>query len=248
MRVCQECGQEFDTFQAKANHVRWKHKEVKYTEEGLRVLREKAATRANPSLKETRTCNKCGSTFEVVYTPKNRWKGKRFCSRKCANSKFQTAEINEKRRQTMLKTLAASPELSNTYVTNLLKSDHSRSSSKAERALAAALQPHGYQRHFLVRTQDIRFDVDIVSKDQKVWIESDGSWHFKKMHEGHNFETTQLRDRLEEVEALNRGVLLIRVNNEASTIEEQVQFILDQVESWDKTSGKVVKFRYPNIV
>jgi hypothetical protein len=62
----------------------------------------------------------------------------------------------------------------------------------------------------------------------RVWIESDGEWHFRQVHKGHNFEATKFRDLTEEQEAVKRGVLLIRVNNQTTTIEEQVTFFSRQ--------------------
>jgi very-short-patch-repair endonuclease len=249
MRICKECGEIFASVHEKANHVRWKHKEEKYSEEGLKRIKENAK---NTTLKrygvktfvtENRLC-KCGNEFEVTYSPERSYKGKKTCSRKCANSRDFSDESNLKRRNTILDTLKNRPEIKELYLKNLSKFEHSRSSSKAERELAKLLRPFGYQRHYIVRTQDIIFDVDIVSNDKKIWIESDGSWHFRKIHEGHNFDATRLRDSLEEKEALNRGVLLIRVNNEKLSLDEQMNAIFSSIDLWDKVTGKVIKFGY----
>ena len=89
----------------------------------------------------------------------------------------------------------------------------------------------------------LNFDVDIVSLDGRIWIESDGEWHFRQVHKGHDFEATKFRDLTEEQEAVKRGVLLIRVNNQTTTIAEQVAFIQTTIHEWDNI-GKVVKFGY----
>lgn len=122
----------------------------------------------------------------------------------------------------------------------MLNSTCARSSSKAERALSEALRPHGFKRHKQVTVDGLSFDVDIVSEDGNVWVESDGEWHFRQVHEGHDFQRTQLRDSIEEDEALRRNVLLIRVNNQTTTVEEQVDFILSSTQKWDKT-GQVIR-------
>lgn len=31
--VCEICNEEFDNWQQKANHIRWKHKKIKYSED-----------------------------------------------------------------------------------------------------------------------------------------------------------------------------------------------------------------------
>jgi very-short-patch-repair endonuclease len=123
----------------------------------------------------------------------------------------------------------------------------SRFSSKAERALGEALRPYGYRRHQLIKTGDIKFDVDIVSEDMTVWVESDGEYHFRKVHEGHNFDATRLRDQIEEAEAVFRKVLLVRVNNQTTTIDEQVAFVMTSVASWDRVEGKIVKLGFDDL-
>lgn len=122
-----------------------------------------------------------------------------------------------------------------------------RFSSKAERALAEALKPYGFRRHQRIRTQTLKFDVDIVSESADVWVESDGEYHFRQVHKGHNFEASKLRDQIEESEAVFRKVLLIRVNNQTTTIEQQVNFVLSTIASWDRVEGKVVKLGYDGL-
>ena len=42
-----------------------------------------------------------------------------------------------------------------------------------------------------------------------------------QFHVGYNFEATKLRDSTKETEVINRGVLLIRVNNQTTSIDDQ---------------------------
>lgn len=79
----------------------------------------------------------------------------------------------------------------------------------------------------------LTFDVDIVSDDSRVWVESDGEWHFRQVHAGHDFVKTQLRDQTQENEALARDILLIRVNNQTTSIEQQVAFVIECMTAWD---------------
>jgi very-short-patch-repair endonuclease len=245
--VCEICNQEFESFQQKANHVRWKHKEEKYTLEGLERMKE--CTRAS-NLKrfgektiasETRIC-KCGTSFEVSYSPERAYKGRLTCSLKCWKSREFSEDTNRKRGETLKKTYQGNPELLKSVISRFTLSQ--RSSSKPERQLADALKLLGFKRHYVVRTPDIIFDVDIVSQDKKVWIESDGIWHFEKVHEGHNFEVTKMRDMIEESEAVKRGVLLIRVNNQNTSIDQQKDFILDCIKNWDSSTGIVKKLGF----
>lgn len=247
MRVCEICNQEFDNFQQKANHVRWKHKEEKYSPEGLERMRE--STRSS-NLKrfgektivtESRIC-KCGNSFEVSFSPERSYKGRSTCSPKCWKSREFTEESNMKRGETLKKTYKDNPELLKSVISRFTSGR--RSSSKPERKLAESLRDLGFKRHHVVKTQDIIFDVDIVSQDKRVWIESDGIWHFEKVHEGHNFESTKLRDSIEEEEALKRNVLLIRVNNQNTTIDQQREFVLQSIKDWDGLTGAIKKLGF----
>jgi very-short-patch-repair endonuclease len=108
-----------------------------------------------------------------------------------------------------------------------------RFSSKAERALAEKLAMLGFVRNRVVRTDTLSFAVDMMSADGRVWVESDGEWHFRQVHARHDFEKTQLRDKIEEEEALKRGVLLLRVDNQKFSLDEQLTFVWEQICNWD---------------
>ena len=76
----------------------------------------------------------------------------------------------------------------------------------------------------------INFDIDIVSEDKNIWIESDGPYHFRKIHKNHDFEKSQLRDYVENNEAINQNKLLIRIDNEKyKDIDIQVKLILNEI-------------------
>ena len=84
--TCEVCKIEFETFQAKANHVRWKHRD---NTEYLEKLRS-----SGPRIKritESINCEKCGVSFNVIYNEGNK-KHKQFCSRSCANSRGARTE------------------------------------------------------------------------------------------------------------------------------------------------------------
>ena len=242
MWSCDKCNESFGTFQAKANHVRWKHKHSAYTDEGLQCIKENARATATKRYGEktiiiaTCTC-KCGAQFEVMYSPERKGYVKKTCSKECAARREQTPSSRQKKSVSMKRTMQERPELRCLGVQN-----NNRFSSKAERALAESLASLGFKRHKHVTVEGLTFDIDIVSGDGRVWIESDGEWHFRQVHVGHDYEATKLRDRLEEREAANRGVLLIRVNNQTTSIDQQVEFIKDAIQKWDGI-GKTVKFQ-----
>ena len=249
MYDCKQCSDQFETFQAKANHVRWHHKEHAYSPEGLQRIKETPRRTADkiygpkiPVTKE-RTC-KCGIVFIVTYVSNRRYQGRKTCSSVCAQSRTVTftPEIRQKQSLGVKRWIKNHPDehaKNQERSSNSLK--NSRFSSKAERELADRLCPLGFDRGRVVRTELLNFAVDLMSEDKKIWIESDGEWHFRQVHKGHDFVATQLRDSSEEKEAVLRGVLLIRINNQTTSIEEQVAFIHDAIQNWDNT-GKVIRF------
>jgi very-short-patch-repair endonuclease len=140
------------------------------------------------------------------------------------------------------KRLSSDPALREQFIANLANVKNRRCSSKAERALCECLKPLGFVRHRVMRTPEgTAFDVDAVSHDGRVGVESDGEWHFRQVHAGHDFEKTRARDASEEIEAVRRGVLLVRLDNQKHGIEEQVRLVLRTIEEWDGESGVVVK-------
>ena len=240
---CTECTLKFDSFQQKANHVRWQHKDQKFSADGYASLQEKSKIynekRYGKLITQDINCFKCNKEFNVSFR-EGKKKERYFCSRSCANSRTWDEKMKNKI-SIGVKKACKNPIIKAKFISNL-QNVKKRNSSKAERKLASMLKNYGFTRHLLMTTKNnFLFDIDIVSKEKDIWIESDGSWHFKKVHAGHDFEKTKLRDTIEEYEAINRNVLLIRVNNEKYSIDEQINFIFSEIRNWDKTVGKVTK-------
>lgn len=185
---------------------------------------------------EKRNCAKCATEFDVTFFPQRKHFIKQYCSRSCAAGSRSHNEITKQRIRDGLAKWRK--ENSEQHQLNQQKSidaneKHHRFSSKAERALAEKLKLLAFSRNRLIKTQKLSFAVDMMSSDKKIWIESDGEFHFRKVHKNHDFEQTKLRDKTEEDEALLRGVLLIRVDNQKFSLDEQLWFIWDTVASWD---------------
>lgn len=234
---CPHCTEVLLSHSAKANHIRWKHKNPGYSPEGLEKIRENARAihGHKPLVAENRICV-CGTSFEVT----NRGYMKKFCSQKCANSRTHSDETRKQISKSVKSKFKANPEL---YMKGIRKiqSSTTRASSRAERALAEKLAMLGFTRNRVIKTDTLSFAVDMMSSDGRVWVESDGEWHFRQVHEGHDFEKTKLRDSVEEEEALKRGVLLIRIDNQKHTLVKQLEFVWDTIGFWDG-QGIVRKF------
>lgn len=237
---CPYCTEILSSHSLKANHIRWKHKNPGYSAEGLKGIRENVRTlrRLESAVTETRTCS-CGTQFDVTFSPHLKQHVKRFCSRKCANKRVHSDETKKTISDSVKEWKHKNPEKFIEYQSN--KKENLRRSSKAERELAERLKPLGFLRNRIIKTDELSFAVDIMSPDGKVWVESDGEWHFRKVHENHDFEKTKHRDRIEESEALKRGVLLVRVNNQEHSIDAQVEFIQKTIAEWSGDVGNVKK-------
>lgn len=234
---CPYCTEVLLSHSAKANHIRWKHKNPGYSPDGLEKIRENARAIHGPktTVVETRICH-CKTSFEVTFSPERKAYVKKFCSRKCANSRNHSEETKEK-----IKTSVAIWAENNPDTFAKWRNGSTRFSSKAERALAEKLAMLGFVRNRVVRTDTLSFAVDMMSADGRVWIESDGEWHFRQVHEGHDFEKTQLRDKTQEEEALKQNILLIRIDNQKHSLLKQLEFVWDTIGFWDGR-GIVRKF------
>lgn len=237
--VCSDCSLTFENKKLYANHVRWHHKtpdrrkafEGHWQAQHAEAMEKYAVSKTGRLIKETVSCPTCGTPFERQYRELRPEKAKKCCSRKCANGREWTPEKKAKASASVKKWQTENPEKDAEARRKIaLKETNLRFSSKAERALAEALKPYGFHRHHQVRTPDgLRFDVDIASDDGKIWVESDGEWHFRKVHKNHDFERTRLRDQVQAFEADRRGVKLIRINNQETSLEEQIKLVLSHV-------------------
>ncbi len=240
MYRCEECQLEFKNLQSKANHVRWKHKKDKFTEEGLQNLRNKVSIansrRYGKQIIESINCPKCGTLFERKYRKIE--KAKKFCSRSCANSRDWSTHPNREK----IKECRRNAALSNIDWIKQMgdPASSTRFSSKPERMLAIALGA-SFTRHKKVTLDSgLRIDVDIVHNNKNIWIESDGPYHFYKVHKNHDFNKSKLRDKKQNDYCLKNNILLIRIDNSKFSIQDQVSFIKKEISRWDGI-GRIIK-------
>tara|TARA_Y100000034_G_scaffold118858_1_gene160003 strand:+ start:391 stop:1110 length:720 start_codon:yes stop_codon:yes gene_type:complete len=237
MHTCEECKESFGSFQAKANHVRWQHKKEKFSKEGLDKLKL-AADRTNDKrwgmkIIESVSCPLCGSMFERSRRLNQIKPPKKFCSRSCANTRVHSKETKTK--------LSKACWANESFVKHMGKvSNNRRFSSKAERKLAEMLGDKFRRHKQVVLCTERRIDVDISHREKDIWIESDGPYHFQKIHKNHDFEKSKLRDKEQNDHCLKNNILLIRVDNSKFSIQDQIYFIKEEISRWDGT-GHVAK-------
>jgi len=101
MYVCEICDAEFDKWQQKANHVRWKHKSDDFYEKSdnnkMNSLMAHFDRKLGVLKKFDVVCETCGVKFEVEERSKQfPKKEKYFCSRSCANKYSSTINKEQK--------------------------------------------------------------------------------------------------------------------------------------------------------
>ena len=189
-------------------------------------------------IEESIDCPKCGTSFSRSYRTTAKKGPKQFCSRSCANSRDWKSHPNSK----AIKEKRRNAALNNpVWIKNMENfTNNKRFSSKAERVLAENLGAN-FRRHKQVKLHtNRRIDVDIAHKTKDVWIESDGLFHFEKVHKNHDFKKSKDRDSEEEEYCLNNSILLIRVKNYEYSIDEQIKFVNESIKEWNG-AGRIVK-------
>jgi len=233
MYKCEQCDKEFKTFQGKANHVRWKHKDKPFTDEGFKRLVEAGK---KPGLYETVDCPVCSTPFERKSKPNSKGWMKRTCSRSCGNV---GRKLSEKSKQKMSNSMTGNPLVIEAARKGFDASKKTnRFSSKLERKLAELLG-EGFQRHYNVPYKGRRLDFDIASQDGRFLVECDGIWHFEKVHDGHDFERVQMMDRLKEEYATENNLVLIRLDNRKLKLNESYGIITSESKN---NCARVVKY------
>jgi len=242
---CNDCDLIFDNFQLKANHIRWNHNDETFSQSGKQKLKDSALLnnekRFGKYIIKDIICPKCDVIFSVKVRDKNPHKHKKFCNQKCANSRTWT---EKQYKLHMDRYNDPNDNYGEVYKSNIGKiHNNKRFSSKIERALAESLLEYGFTRHYLIKTDTINFDIDIISEDKNIWVESDGEYHFTKVHKNHDFDKSKMRDYIQEIEAIKQNKLLIRIDNRKyKSIPKQVEIIMNEIKKWNKQTGKIVKF------
>jgi hypothetical protein len=232
MYKCQECNKEFKTFQAKANHVRWQHKEEKFSKEGYQSLKEKSS---RPERFEDVNCPICETVFRRRKGKQPGEKGyKKTCSRSCGN-RSRAGSYSKETKEKL--SLAAKNNKSFTEAGLRIK-NNKRFSSKLERSLAKMLGDE-FKRHHNIKFNNRRIDFDIASKDNLFLIECDGVWHFKKVHEGHDFEKVKKTDALKEEYAKENSKVLIRIDNTKYNLQQTFDIVKKELSN---RTPRIVKY------
>lgn len=213
----------FKSHSKKANHIRWQHRDN--SQIGVRISEAKTKLKGILVLEE-RSCLKCAATFIVkYYSGTKRIPVNTHCSRKCANSRVQTAEMN-KSRSNFTKALWKTGRYD--LVQELKIKQNKIFSSKTERAILNHFKTTYPESEWTsggsLKVGDSRISRDMYSNKLKVCFEYDGVWHFKDIHNQLDHKRG-VDAKLEEWCSINK-YRLIRVDEDAYTGFAQIEDLI----------------------
>lgn len=225
MWKCKICNDEFENAKIGANHIRWKHKEKPYSEEGYKRIQENVERinliKHGKKINLLLNCKFCGREFEVSITEKNGIirNTKKCCSRTCAAKYSQSFTDPENISKAIKLIYENNPEHP---MCNVWKLNNERTkvkkyfTSKGECEIRdyiiekykSDLWTHGP----LTKFKDKNLVCDLYSRKLQVIFEYDGIWHFKDIHG--QLEDKQFKDKLLEEWCVENNYRLIRIREE----------------------------------
>jgi hypothetical protein len=226
---CEICNLDFKTFQGKANHVRWNHKDKEFYEKTIKKLSE-ATTKRNEItfgkwVDEKVKCHKCENMVDVRYR-EDKKKDKYFCSVSCANTRSHSDETKKKISESISKRWEEGV-FDETTAKNHLKQSR-LFSSKNERMILkhfkGKYQNDNWTSGGGLKCEGKRISRDMYSNKLKVCFEYDGVWHFKDING--QLEKKQLKDKLLEKWCVENGYRLIRVDEISFNGVEQIEDLI----------------------
>lgn len=232
MRICDICGEKFESGRSYSNHVRWKHKKIEYKRIkcehcGYNARQENykkhiSVCTKNPlNFVKCKECGKDTSGYKV-----------QFCSLSCCakynnirrgpfeiDRSYITPEWREKQRQNTIEQ----------WKRGVHKISRKIFSSKNERAIVKHIKEQypndGWKNGGKLVLKDGTFLArDLWSDKLKVCFEYDGIWHFKDIH--NQLKKKQTKDRLLEEWCKENNYRLIRVDENNYQDVKQIENLI----------------------
>jgi hypothetical protein len=226
MYICEECKKEFEKFQDKANHIRWKHLDnTEYIKNARKAYFEKVDEQVNGKwIYEDILCNKknCNNIIHIKYR-ENKRKNKYFCSLKCSQS-HKHSELSKKKQSDAIKK-AWKNGIYNTDSFREKQSKNIKFSSKKEREIVNYFKTNYPNDEWksggglYYRGEEI--SRDLYSNKLKICFEYDGIWHFKNIH--NQLDKKQRKDKLLEEWCIENKYRLIRIDENFFINFEQLE-------------------------
>jgi hypothetical protein len=214
MYKCEKCNLEFETFQTKANHYRWKHKDnSQYIINARKAYFRNDEIIFGKRIYENVICSKngCNNEFLICYREGKR-KKKNFCSASCANSRTFSNETNKKRSNSVK--LAWKNGVYNTESYNEKQNQNRKFTSKKEREIVNYFKINYPQYQWKsggnLKYKETGLGRDLYSDILKICFEYDGIWHFENIND--QLKKKQLKDKLLEEWCTENNYRLIRID------------------------------------
>jgi len=225
MYSCKECNKQFQTFQEKANHVRWNHKDNSEFKRKIKI----SAIKSNEKIygkwiEENVKCSKegCNSSIKIKYR-EGKKRNKYFCSKSCASSRGSTKKYFTKE---VRKKLSESSKRA--WEEGKYNNKNNRFNSKNELAIVKHFKENYPQYEWKsggrLDYNGIGISRDLYSNILKVCFEYDGIWHFVDIKG--QLKNKQLKDKALEDWCKENKYRLIRISEEEYKNFQQVEELI----------------------
>lgn len=225
MWKCKTCNEEFENAKIGANHIRWKHKEKQYSEDGYEKILKNVEMlnfkKYGKKILLNVNCKFCGSEFQVSIRENNgvTRKTKKCCSKVCAakySASFVDQEKKSERQKQYFKDNPNAPFLQTWIKNNEKPKVKKYFTSKGECEIRDYIKEvyanDAWTHGKLAEFKDKNLVCDLYSKKLKIIFEYDGIWHFKDIHG--QLADKQLKDALLQEWCIENDYRLIRIREE----------------------------------
>jgi hypothetical protein len=234
MYKCEECNIEFKTFQAKANHHRWKHLKYAYktldTKEKfhLNAVKREEEKYGEWIEEDTKCSNElCLNNVHLRYH-KRKKKNKNFCCQSCANTHKHSDESKKKISEELKKRWKNGVYDTDSYREK--QSSHAFFSSKKEREIVKYFKDkypeYEWKSGAGLIYNGTTISRDLYSNNLKICFEYDGIWHFEDIKG--QLSKKQFKDKLLEEWCIKNNYRLIRIDEKSFKNFEQLEKLFFQ--------------------
>jgi len=232
----------FDNNKIKANHIRWKHKSISFSDIGRENIVQNILKinelRFGKWITEEIPCHNCGKLKVHKYRDGKR-KEKNFCSSSCANKRIHSEKTKKKIEES---TRIVSIKLWNDEEYTKKQLNRNKVfSSKGEREVRnyfiEKYPDHGWTFGGGIKYNDVPLTRDMYSNILKICVEYDGIWHFKDIH--NQLKEKKKKDNYLEKWCKENGYRMIRIKDELYLKDKQAMILKIEKAIYESTDNLI---------